>query len=62
MAGEHGFFILASYLSAVLVLGALALKIALEGRALHRALAEMEARGIIRRSAARPEPDPRDLP
>ncbi|MFK8249983.1 heme exporter protein CcmD [Ancylobacter terrae] len=53
MADQHGFFILAAYLGAALVLMALALKIAVDGRAVRRALAELEARGITRRSAAR---------
>ncbi|HSI41202.1 MAG TPA: heme exporter protein CcmD [Xanthobacteraceae bacterium] len=51
MLGEHGAFILAAYLSAILVLGALAAVILLDGRRLRRELAEMEARGLTRRSA-----------
>ncbi|MDF2996747.1 MAG: heme exporter protein CcmD [Xanthobacteraceae bacterium] len=51
--GEHAFFILAAYLGAALVLGALAAWIVLDGRALRRSLDEMDARGVRRRSAGR---------
>ncbi|MBS9478233.1 heme exporter protein CcmD [Ancylobacter radicis] len=53
MLGEHGFFILASYGVSALVLGALALSIVLDGRSVRRQLAEMDQRGIRRRSAGR---------
>lgn len=55
LLGEHAFFILAAYGGAVLVLGALAAWIALDGRALRRSLDEMEARGVRRRSAGHGE-------
>ncbi len=53
MFGEHGFFILACYGVSALVLGALALWIVLDGRAVRRRLDELEARGVRRRSAGR---------
>ncbi|WGD28490.1 heme exporter protein CcmD [Ancylobacter sp. WKF20] len=53
MLGEHGFFILASYGVSALALGALALSTVLQGRSVRRRLAEMDARGVRRRSAGR---------
>jgi heme exporter protein D len=49
--GDHGGFILAAYLVAVVVLAGLVGWIALDGRILKRRLADLEARGIRRRSA-----------
>jgi heme exporter protein D len=49
--GDHGGFILAAYLAAVLVLAGLVVWIVLDGRMLRRRLADLEARGIRRRSA-----------
>lgn len=49
--GNHGGFILAAYLAAVLVLAGLVVWIVLDGRMLRRRLADLEARGIRRRSA-----------
>ena len=49
--GDHGGFILAAYLAAVLVLAGLLVWIVLDGRMLRRRLADLEARGIRRRSA-----------
>ena len=51
--GEHAAFILAAYAGAALVLGALVAWIVLDSRALRRALDEMQARGVRRRSAGR---------
>lgn len=51
MLGEHGFFILACYGVSLAVLGAMALWTVLAGRHLRRQLAQMEARGVRRRSA-----------
>ncbi len=49
--GNHGGFILAAYLVTILVLAALVAWILLDGRALKRRLADLEARGVRRRSA-----------
>lgn len=49
--GNHGGFILAAYLVAVMVIAALIGWIVLEGRALKKQMADLEARGIRRRSA-----------
>lgn len=49
--GEHGGFILAAYLVVVVVLGGLIGWIVLDGQALKRRLADLEARGIRRRSS-----------
>jgi heme exporter protein D len=47
----HGGFILAAYAAAVVVLAGLLLWVILDGRTQRRRLAELEARGIRRRSA-----------
>jgi heme exporter protein D len=47
----HAGFIVAAYLVTALVLAGLVGWIVLDGRALRRRLAELEARGIRRRSA-----------
>jgi heme exporter protein D len=47
----HAGFILAAYLVTALVLAGLVAWIVMDGRALRRRLAELEARGIRRRSA-----------
>jgi heme exporter protein CcmD len=49
--GPHATFIWASYALFLLVLGALATWLVLEGRRQERALADLEARGIKRRAA-----------
>ena len=49
--GDHGGFIVAAYLAAVAVLAGLVAWIVLDGRMLKRRLADLEARGIRRRSA-----------
>lgn len=49
---QHFGFILASYLSSTLILGVLALWLFLDHRNQKRALQELEARGIRRRSNA----------
>jgi heme exporter protein D len=50
----HGGFILAAYAVTVVILAGMFLWIILDGRAQKRRLAELEARGIRRRSAAAP--------
>lgn len=50
-AGTHGGFIVAAYLLAAVVLVGLGLWIVFDGRAQKRRLAELEARGVRRRSA-----------
>ncbi len=50
----HGGFILAAYLLTAAVLTGLFLWIFFDGRAQKRRLAELEARGVRRRSAGRP--------
>jgi heme exporter protein D len=47
----HTGFILAAYLATAIVLAAVVGWIVIDGRALRRKLAELEARGIRRRSA-----------
>jgi heme exporter protein D len=49
--GNHGGFIVAAYLAAVIVLAGLIGWVVLDGRALKRRLADLESRGIRRRSA-----------
>lgn len=51
--GNHAGFILAAYGLTVTIVGLLLLWILLDGRAQRRRLAELEARGIRRRSARR---------
>lgn len=55
--GEHAAFIIAAYAAAALVVLALVGWVVLDGRALRRHLADLEARGI-RRRAARSTGDP----
>ncbi len=50
--GPYGFFILASYGLTAFVVGALILRAVLDHRAQARALADLESRGVRRRSAA----------
>ena len=47
---SHDFYILASYAVATLGLGALSLYLVLDYRSQQRALADLEARGLRRRS------------
>jgi heme exporter protein D len=51
----HIGFIVASYVAAVGVVGALAAWVALDYRAQRRTLADLELRGLTRRSATRSE-------
>jgi heme exporter protein D len=51
--GAHIGFIIAAYAVTIVVLGGLVGWIILAGRAQRRALAELEARGVRRRSAAK---------
>jgi heme exporter protein D len=50
--GPHAFFIAAAYAATALVVGALIIRAVLDHRAQLRALAELEARGVSRRSRA----------
>jgi heme exporter protein D len=50
--GPHAFFIAAAYAATALVVGALIIRAVLDHRAQLRALAELEARGVSRRSQA----------
>jgi heme exporter protein D len=50
----HGGFILAAYAVTAVILAGMFLWIILDGRAQKRRLAELEARGVRRRSAAAP--------
>jgi heme exporter protein D len=52
--GPHGFFIVAAYAAAALILSGLILRAFLDHRAQLAALAELEARGARRRSEAPP--------
>ena len=58
--GNHAGFILASYGLAVLVVVALFAWVILDGRAQSRRLAELEARGVHRRSQSRSAATPGD--
>ena len=49
--GLHGGFILAAYMVAAVVLIGLVVWIVVDGRAQRRRIAELEARGVRRRSA-----------
>ncbi len=49
--GNHAGFIVAAYLATLIVIAGLVVWIVLDGRSLRRRLAELEARGISRRSA-----------
>jgi heme exporter protein D len=51
--GQHAGFILASYAVTALVIGALVLRAILDHRAQVRALADLESRGVARRSSGR---------
>jgi len=48
--GPHAFFIAAAYAATAVVVGGLILRAVLDHRAQVRALAELEARGVTRRS------------
>ncbi|MGL5363609.1 MAG: heme exporter protein CcmD [Bosea sp. (in: a-proteobacteria)] len=52
--GPHAAFILLSYGAALLIIGGLVLSVMADHRAQKRRLAELEARGITRRSDAGP--------
>jgi heme exporter protein D len=63
----HGGFILAAYAVTILILAGVFLWIILDGRAQKKRLAELEARGIRRRSVAAPskpagDPSPASSP
>jgi heme exporter protein D len=51
MLGNHGGFIVAAYLATIIVLAGMIVWIVFDGRALKQRLADLEARGIRRRSA-----------
>jgi heme exporter protein D len=51
--GAHGGFILAAYLLAATVLVGMAVWILIDGRAQRRRIADLEARGVRRRSAGK---------
>lgn len=51
--GAHAGFIIAAYLLAILVLIGMIAWIVIDGRAQRRRIADLEARGVRRRSAAR---------
>jgi heme exporter protein D len=53
-ASDHSGFILAAYLVTAVVLALLVLWVIADGRAQRRRLADLEARGIRRRSAGAP--------
>ena len=58
-AATHTGFIIAAYAFAVIVIGGLGAWVMLDYRAQRRTLAELERRGVTRRSSApRPEPTP----
>jgi heme exporter protein D len=52
MFDQYAPFIIGSYAAVVLIIGGLALQMILDNRAQKRALAELETRGVARRSAA----------
>ena len=54
--GLHGGFILAAYAVTALVLLGLVVWIVVDGRAQRRRIAELEARGVRRRSAGKGDP------
>jgi heme exporter protein D len=54
--GPHAGFIWASYVIAAIVLSLLAAWLVLDGRRLQRALDELEAHGVRRRSASNSSP------
>ncbi|MDK9696562.1 MAG: heme exporter protein CcmD [Siculibacillus sp.] len=58
MLGNHAGFILASYGLSALVIVVLFVWVAVDGRAQRRQLADLEARGIRRRSDRRAEGGP----
>lgn len=58
MLGNHAGFILAAYGIAVLVIAVLFVWIVVDGRAQRRQLADLEARGVRRRSDRRVEGGP----
>jgi len=49
--GNHGGFIVAAYFAAIIVVAGLIGWVVIDGRALKRQLADLESRGIRRRSA-----------
>jgi heme exporter protein D len=59
LAATHAGFIIAAYAFAVIVIVGLCAWVMLDYRAQRRTLAELERRGVTRRSSApRPEPTP----
>lgn len=52
MFDQYAPFIIGSYAAVILIIGGLALQMILDNRAQKRALAELEMRGVARRSAA----------
>lgn len=59
--GNHAGFILASYGLAILVIGALFVWVVIDGRAQRRQLAELEARGVHRRSQGQAQGRPQGM-
>ena len=58
MLGNHAGYILAAYGITVLVIAVLFLWIVVDGRSQRRQVAELEARGVRRRSARVPSGEP----
>jgi heme exporter protein D len=56
--GSHSAFIFASYIAAVLVVGALIAWVSIDHRRQRHIIAELEARGLTRRSARPQESKP----
>jgi heme exporter protein D len=56
--GPHWGFIVASYVVFAVVVAGMVAWIRLDGKAQHRALADLEARGVRRRSDPVPAPTP----
>ena len=56
--GPHAAFIVSAYAAAVIVIGGLIAWVALDYRAQRRKLADLEARGVTRRSERAAPPSP----
>jgi len=59
LSANHIGFVIASYAAAIVLIGALIGWVMLDYRAQRRALADLEMRGLTRRSAAAPSERPR---
>ena len=55
--GPHAFFIIAAYVGSAVIVGGLIVRAVLDHRAQLRALAELEGRGVRRRSAHGSNPE-----